>query len=260
MERVEPKKRLGQHFLRDRNIAEKIVNTLTGDGYDSVLEVGPGTGMLTEFLLKRNFMDFRVIEIDEESVAFIKERFPEFEKVIKGNFLEFDIDSSFDRPIAVIGNFPYNISSQIFFRILKYRDLIREVCCMVQKEVAERICAGPGSKTYGILSVLIQAFYSVEYLFSVSPSVFKPQPKVVSGVIRMKRNSIPVLDCNEELFFRVVKTCFNQRRKILRNPVRSAFRLRNEDFPLLNLRPEQLSVADFTDLTNWIEMNSAKSE
>ncbi|NSW94287.1 MAG: 16S rRNA (adenine(1518)-N(6)/adenine(1519)-N(6))-dimethyltransferase RsmA [Bacteroidales bacterium] len=260
MERVRPKKRLGQHFLKDRNIAEKISNSLTGDGYHSVLEVGPGTGILTGLLLKRNFRDFRVIEIDEESVAYLKERFPEFKNIISGDFLELDIDALFSEPIAIIGNFPYNISSQIFFRILKYRNIIREVCCMVQKEVAERICAGPGSRTYGILSVLIQAFYSAEYLFSVSPSVFAPPPKVLSGVMRMKRNSQSGPGCNEELFFKVVKTCFNQRRKILRNSLKKAFRITNEDYPLLSLRPEQLSVAEFTDLTNWIEENFIKSE
>lgn len=260
MERVIPKKRLGQHFLKDRNIAEKISNSLTGKGYDSVLEVGPGTGMLTGFLLNRNFSDFRVIEIDQESVIYLKARFPDFQNIIKGNILDLDIDSHFEGPVAVIGNFPYNISSQIFFRILKYRNKIIEVCCMVQKEVAERICAGPGSKTYGILSVLIQAFYSAEFLFSVSPSVFAPPPKVVSGVIRLKRLKKSNLDCNEELFFRVVKACFNQRRKIIRNPVRSFFSLKNEDYPLLNKRPEQLSVEEFIALTNWIELNEKKSE
>lgn len=260
IQRVIPKKRLGQHFLKDRNIAEKIAYSLTGKGYDTVLEVGPGTGMLTGFLINRNFSDFRVIEIDEESVTYLKNRFPEFKNIIKGNILDFDLDSQFNGPMAVIGNFPYNISSQIFFRILKYRNKIIEVCCMVQKEVGERICAGPGSKTYGILSVLIQAYYSAEFLFPVSPSVFIPPPKVDSAVIRLTRHSRKNLACNEELFPRIVKVCFNQRRKIIRNPLRSFFKLKNENYPLLNMRPEQLSVEQFIDLTNWIELNEEKSE
>lgn len=255
MSRVLPKKNLGQHFLKDRTIAERIAGTLTGNGYSTVLEIGPGTGILTEFLLERNFSDFRVIEIDNESVHFLKERFTESIEIIRGDFLELDIDSCFSGKFAVIGNFPYNISSQILFKVLDHKEKIAEVCGMFQKEVAERICASPGSKTYGILSVLIQAFYSAEYLFTVQETVFVPPPKVKSGVIRLKRNKVTDLGCDEILFKRVVKACFNQRRKTLRNSVRSAFTLKNEDYPDFGERPERLSVDRFVRLTNWISEN-----
>jgi 16S rRNA (adenine1518-N6/adenine1519-N6)-dimethyltransferase len=260
MNRVYPKKNLGQHFLTDKNIARKIALSLSGEGYGSVLEIGPGMGMLTGFLLERNFPDFRVIEIDNESVHYLRSNFPLIGSIIKGDFLTFDLDSHFDSKLAVIGNFPYNISSQIFFKILKHRDMVDEVCGMVQKEVAERICAGPGSKTYGILSVFLQAFYSAGYLFSVSNKVFSPPPKVQSAVILLKRNRVTDLGCDEDLFFRVVKACFNQRRKTLRNSVRSAFELKNYDYDQLHLRPEQLSVEGFVNLTNWISENLAASE
>jgi 16S rRNA (adenine1518-N6/adenine1519-N6)-dimethyltransferase len=255
MSRVQPKKNLGQHFLKDKGIAERIAGTLTGNGYSTVLEIGPGTGILTEFLLERNFPDFRVIEIDNESVHFLKERFTESIEIIRGDFLEMDIDSCFSEKFAVIGNFPYNISSQILFKVLNHKEKIAEVCGMLQKEVAERICASPGSKTYGILSVLIQAFYSAEYLFTVQETVFVPPPKVKSGVIRLVRNKVTDLGCDEILFKRVVKACFNQRRKTLRNSVRSAFTLKNEDNPDFGERPEQLSVDRFVRLTNWISEN-----
>ena len=254
MARVKPKKYLGQHFLKDRTIAEKISGSLTGKGYEAVLEIGPGMGILTGFIIARGFADLRVVEIDEESVSYLKDKFSGL-KIISGDFLDLDIDSLFPGKLAVIGNFPYNISSQIFFRILEHRDKVAEVCCMLQKEVAERICAGPGSKVYGILSVLLQAYYSVEYLFSVSPEVFSPPPKVKSGVIRLIRNEVDRLDCNEKLFFSVVKACFNHRRKILRNSVKAAFKLKNYDYGELYLRPEQLSVDQFVNLTRWIEGN-----
>jgi len=260
MLKVYPKKSLGQHFLKDKAIARKISESLTGEGYSSVLEIGPGMGILTDFLVRRQFADFRVIEIDNESVHYLKTNYPQLENIITGDFLAFDIDKFFEGKIAVIGNFPYNISSQILFRILNHRDKVAEVCGMLQKEVAQRICAKPGSKTYGILSVLIQAFYSAEYLFTVSNKVFSPPPKVLSGVIRLKRNKKERLDCDEELFFRVVKACFNQRRKTLRNSVRSAFELKSGDFHLYPLRPEQLDVAQFVELTNWIEKNLRTSE
>ncbi|MGB8490115.1 MAG: 16S rRNA (adenine(1518)-N(6)/adenine(1519)-N(6))-dimethyltransferase RsmA [Bacteroidales bacterium] len=254
MARVKPKKYLGQHFLKDRTIAEKISDSLTGSGYQAVLEIGPGMGILTGYIIARAFPDFKVVEIDEESVHYLKSKYPEL-KIISDDFLELDIDSLFPGKLAVIGNFPYNISSQIFFRILEHRDKVTEVCCMLQKEVAERICAGPGSKVYGILSVLLQAYYSAEYLFSVPPEVFSPPPKVLSGVIRLKRNGVERLGCDEKLFFSVVRACFNHRRKILRNSVKAAFTLKNYDYDELYLRPEQLSVDQFVRLTCWIGKN-----
>lgn len=260
MNKIRPKKNLGQHFLRDRNIAQRIAGTLTGEGYSSVLEIGPGTGILTEFLLKRNFSDFRVIEIDNESFYFLREKYPQIREIIRGDFLYMDIGSFFTGKLAVIGNFPYNISSQILFKIMDHRNSIVEVCGMLQKEVAERICSSPGSKTYGILSVLIQAFYRAEYLFTVDPDVFIPPPKVKSGVIRLRRNDVSALDCDERLFIKVVKAGFNQRRKTLRNSIRSAFRLKNEEYRDLTLRPEQLSVSQFVELTNWVEDNIILSE
>jgi len=260
MSRVKPKKSLGQHFLIDVGIAGKIAGSLTGSGYNSVLEIGPGMGMLTGFLLKREFPDLRVIEIDNESISYLQKRFPHFENIIKGDFLSMDIDSYFSEKIAIIGNFPYNISTQIFFKVLNHREKVVEITGMLQKEVAERICAGPGSKTYGILSVLLQAFYKAEYLFTVPEHVFSPQPKVKSGVIRLIRNDVKNLDCDEKMFFRVVKSCFNQRRKTLRNSVRAAFDLKRDDYFEFGLRPEQLSVNQFVQLTRWIEDNRILSK
>ena len=258
--RVFPKKSLGQHFLKDTATARKITDTLTGNGYGTVLEIGPGMGILTGYLLEKNFNDFRVIEIDNESVHYINEHFPELKNVITGDFLSLDIEKYFTDKMAIIGNFPYNISTQIFFKVLKHREKVVEIAGMLQKEVAERICAGPGSKTYGILSVLLQAFYKTEYLFTVSEHVFSPPPKVKSGVIRLMRNNVKNLDCDEVLFFRVVKACFNQRRKTLRNSVRAAFDLKRDDYPEFGLRPEQLSVDQFVQLTRWIDENRIKSE
>ncbi len=260
MARVQPKKNLGQHFLTDKSIAGKVAASLTGKGYDSVLEIGPGMGILTGFLMERRFRDFRVIEIDNESVHYLNAHFPALKTIIRGDFLSMDLDSYFPSKLAIIGNFPYNISTQIFFKVLKHREKVVELSGMLQKEVAERICAGPGSKTYGILSVLIQAFYRTEYLFTVPEHVFSPPPKVKSGVIRLTRNDITDLACNESLFIRVVKASFNQRRKTLRNSVRAAFELVREDNPLFGLRPEQLSVDQFIDLTNWVDENRKASE
>jgi len=260
MLKVNPKKNLGQHFLKDRGIAQKITDTLTGIGYSSVLEIGPGMGILTDFIIRKGFPDFRLIEIDNESVHYLRKNFPEIKTIITGDFLTLDIDAYFDCKFAIIGNFPYNISSQILFRVLNYREKIVEVCGMLQKEVAERIYAGPGSKAYGIMSVLIQAFYSAENLFTVSNEVFSPPPKVLSGVIRLRRNETIKLDCDENLFIRVVKACFNQRRKTLRNSVRSGFDLNTFDYHDFHLRPEQLSVNQFAELTNWIGMNLKSSE
>jgi 16S rRNA (adenine1518-N6/adenine1519-N6)-dimethyltransferase len=260
MTRVTPKKNLGQHFLKDKAIAARIASTLSGIGYDSVLEIGPGMGMLTGFLLERDFKDFKVIEIDNESVHYLNENFPELKSIISGDFLDMDLDTIFPGKMAVIGNFPYNISTQIFFKVLKHKEKVVEVSGMLQKEVAERICAGPGSKTYGILSVLLQAYYKTEYLFTVSEHVFSPPPKVKSAVIRLTRNDVESLGCDEKLFFRVVKASFNQRRKTLRNSVRSAFDLKRDDYSEFGLRPEQLSVEQFVKLTNWISENMAVSE
>ncbi len=257
--RVYAKKNLGQHFLKDTAIAKRIADSLTGVGYDTVLEIGPGMGVLTGFLTERNFSDFRVIEIDNESVHYLKANFPEL-NVITGDFLSMDIETYFPGKMGIIGNFPYNISTQILFKVLKHREKVIEIAGMLQKEVAERICAGPGSKTYGIMSVLLQAFYKTEYLFTVSEHVFSPPPKVKSGVIRLTRNDVMDLGCDEVLFFRVVKAAFNQRRKTLRNSVKSAFELTREDYPEFGLRPEQLSVSQFVQLTNWIGENSVKSE
>ena len=257
--RVYPKKNLGQHFLKDNGIARRIAGSLTGTGYSSVLEIGPGMGILTGYLLESGFKDFRVIEIDNESVHYIKNHFPGL-NVITGDFLSMNIDKFFNEKIAIIGNFPYNISTQIFFKVLQHRDRIIEITGMLQKEVAERICAGPGSKTYGILSVLLQAFYRVEYLFTVPEHVFSPPPKVKSGVIRLIRNEVKELDCNEKLFFRVVKASFNQRRKTLRNSVRAAFDLKRDDYHNFGLRPEQLTVDQFVALTVWIDENMIRSE
>jgi 16S rRNA (adenine1518-N6/adenine1519-N6)-dimethyltransferase len=258
--RVFPKKNLGQHFLNDKSIAIRIADSLTGSGYNTVLEIGPGMGVLTEYLLERRFNDFHVIEIDNESVHYIRENFPELNNIIKGDFLSLEIDKYFRDKIAIIGNFPYNISTQIFFKVLKHREKVVEIAGMLQKEVAERICAGPGSKTYGILSVLLQAFYTTEYLFTVSEHVFSPPPKVKSGVIRLVRNDVRKLECDEALFFRVVKACFNQRRKTLRNSVRAAFELKRDDYHEFGLRPEQLSVDQFVKLTRWIDENRIISE
>lgn len=260
MGRVQPKRNLGQHFLKDREIAYRIASSLTGKGYSSVLEIGPGMGILTSCLIERGFSDFRVIEIDNESVHYLKAHFPDLNNIIAGDFLTLDVDACFHGKMAIIGNFPYNISTQIFFKALKHRDKVTEIAGMLQKEVAERICSGPGSKAYGILSVLLQAYYNTEYLFTVPEHVFSPPPKVKSGVIRLIRNEVKNLDCDETLFSRVVKACFNQRRKTLRNSVRAAFDLTREDYGEFGLRPEQLSVEQFVKLTRWIEENRKKSE
>ncbi len=323
---VNPKKSLGQHFLADRNIAAKITRALSFDGYKNLLEVGPGTGVLTEHLLEKRDISLRLVEIDPESAAYLKERYPETKGMIdQEDFLRYTLSRKYTQPLAIIGNFPYNISSQIFFKILENRHLVKEVVCMVQKEVAGRIVAPPGSKTYGILSVLLQAYYDAVLLFTVPPQVFVPPPKVTSAVIRLTRRlkggegkagreaaaradenaarkadqeaaaragqkaggkaiqeaaGYAELPCNEKLFFRVVKTAFNQRRKMLRNSLgplllpgheitgNSISRQeinspegREDDWKgvrgtaggLLSHRPEQLTVNDFVTLTNYIE-------
>ncbi|TFH39358.1 MAG: 16S rRNA (adenine(1518)-N(6)/adenine(1519)-N(6))-dimethyltransferase RsmA [Bacteroidia bacterium] len=255
MSYVRAKKQLGQHFLTDMSVAEKVAGTLSLEGYDSVLEIGPGTGALTRFLMKRGISDLKAIEVDNESVEYLEQHFPSL-TLIKADFLKWDIGSLFDGRFAITGNFPYHISSQIFFRVLEERERVMEVTGMLQKEVAERICAGPGSKTYGILSVLLQTFYNVEYLFTVPPEVFHPRPKVTSAVIRLKRNNVSDPGCDFKLMKRVIKATFNQRRKMVRNSVRSVFDTGDSTIDLLTRRPEQLSVAEFVRLTNWIEENA----
>jgi 16S rRNA (adenine1518-N6/adenine1519-N6)-dimethyltransferase len=247
--RVRAKKHLGQHFLKDLNIAQRIVDGLSSHGnYDQVLEIGPGMGVLTQFLLPKTAFTTHVIEIDTESVAYLQKHYPDLSpRIIAGDFLKFNPDEHFSGTFAIIGNFPYNISSQIFFRALEIRDRIPEIVCMLQKEVAQRIASPPGNKDYGILSVFLQAFYDIDYLVSVPPGAFDPPPKVQSGVIRLRRNSVTALECNEKLFFRVVKTAFNQRRKTLRNALKPVGEM--PDHPLLNKRAEQLSVKDFVELT-----------
>ena len=248
---VRPKKALGQHFLVDRNIARKIVEALSCE-HEAVIEVGAGMGVLTRYLIDNQLDKLQVVEIDSESVKFLENNFPELRgHLVLGDFLKYDISQLSD-DVAVIGNFPYNISSQIFFQILKYRNSVRECVGMIQKEVAERIAACPGSKTYGILSVLLQAWYDIEYLFTVNENVFNPPPKVKSAVIRLKRNNVKELDCDEKLFVRVVKQAFNQRRKTLRNSLRTLIPVEIIDNEVFNKRPEQLSVAEFVELVNFI--------
>ena len=254
MSNVRPKKHLGQHFLTDLNIAQRIADGLTGHGaYKEVLEIGPGTGVLTQFLLEGE-PKVKVIDIDRESIAYLQSHFPALGKdIIAGDFLKDQVEKQMDCPFAIIGNFPYNISSQIFFRVLDLRNEVPEVVCMIQKEVADRLVSGPGNKTYGILSVLLQAYYDLEYLFTVKPGVFNPPPKVNSAVIRLKRNSIKQLDCDEKHFRMVVKAGFQMRRKTLRNalkPINLPEQLKDD--PMLDRRAETLSVADFVSLTNKI--------
>jgi 16S rRNA (adenine1518-N6/adenine1519-N6)-dimethyltransferase len=247
---VRPKKKLGQHFLKDRNIARKIVDSL-GATVPDVLEVGPGMGVLTRFLLQRPELNVHTIEIDTESVEYLQIHFPELNgRIHSTDFLKWDA-RQLPLQFSIIGNFPYNISSQIFFRILEWRNRVPEVICMIQKEVAERLCAPPGSKTYGILSVLLGAFYHTEYLFTVSEQVFIPPPKVKSAVIRLRRNLVEKLPCNEELFFRIVKAAFGKRRKMLRNSLKELELEIPEQFA--DKRPEQLSVAGFIQLTKMVE-------
>ena len=252
---VKPKKFLGQHFLKDLSIAKDIADTVDECPGLPILEVGPGMGVLTQFLMEKG-REVKVVELDFESVAYLRENFPALEgNIIEDDFLKLKLEKLFDgRPFVLTGNYPYNISSQIFFKMLDYKDLIP--CCtgMIQKEVAERIAAGPGSKTYGILSILIQAWYKVEYLFTVHEHVFNP-PKVKSAVIRMTRNETKELGCNERLFKLIVKTTFNQRRKTLRNSISSILEKGNplSNDPVFNKRPEQLSVQEFIELTNRVE-------
>jgi 16S rRNA (adenine1518-N6/adenine1519-N6)-dimethyltransferase len=248
---VKPKKHLGQHFLTDLNIAGKIAACLSND-YSTVCELGPGTGVLTKPLMENaSIKKLKLVEIDSESVVYLNEHFSDKRlSVLEADFLHFDLHKISEEPFALIGNFPYNISSQIFFKVLENRNLIPEVIGMIQKEVAERIASPPGNKTYGILSVLLQAWFDIEYCFSVSEKVFLPPPKVKSAVIRLVRNKTTKLDCDEKQFFTVVKTAFNLRRKTLRNALKPILKDRKVDHPLFDKRAEQLSVQEFVELTN----------
>ena len=266
MDQVRAKKALGQHFLTDLNIAQKICNSLSGgttENPDKVLEVGCGMGVLTQYLLRRDDIVTYGVDIDTESIAYLHAHYPDFTpRLREGDFLKMDLAEYFPEGVKVIGNFPYNISSQIFFKVLDYKEQVPQVVCMIQKEVAERIAEKPGTKTYGILSVLLQAWYDIEYLFTVGEGAFNPPPKVKSAVIRLVRNQRTSLGCDEALFKTVVKTGFNQRRKTLRNSLKPLIRAKadregwNEEQlaeftadPVFELRPERLSVEDFIGLT-----------
>ena len=249
MNPVNPKKKLGQHFLTDENIAQKIVNGLQSTA--NVLEIGPGMGVLTKYLIPK-CDQLKLIEIDHESVEYLSEAYPEFQaNIIQANFLKVNPTEIFSQEFSIIGNFPYNISSQIFFRVIENRELVPELVGMIQKEVAERLVSPPGNKTYGILSVILGAFYDMEILFLVSENVFTPPPKVKSAVIRLTRKENFELDCDEKLFFSVIKTGFNQRRKTLRNSLKSLWvnKLDTDEYPIFKKRPEQLGVEEFVELT-----------
>lgn len=254
---VKPKKHLGQHFLKDLHAAEKVAKSLLGHGgYKQLLEIGPGTGILTQFLLQREGFDLKVVEIDRESIAYLKEHFPQLEgNLIEGDFLKMDLEEKFSGQFAIVGNFPYNISSQILFKALDHRDRVPEIVGMFQKEVADRVCADPGSKIYGIISVLLQAFYNTEYLFTVEPGAFNPPPKVRSAVIRLTRNKVESLKCDERNFIRLVKMAFNQRRKKLSNTLKQFphYEKMDTSSEIWSRRPEQISVEEFIQLTHQFD-------
>ncbi len=255
---VRAKKHLGQHFLKDENIAKKIADTLTQENYKNVLEIGPGMGVLTKYLIDKD-LDVIAMELDQESVTYLNEHYKNNNlKVIPADFLKFDLSNFFNgESYAITGNFPYNISTQIVFKTLEWRDQIPEFTGMFQKEVAKRICEKEGSKAYGILSVLVQAFYDAEYLFTVPPSVFNPPPKVDSGVLRLRRKENYTLSCDEKMLFKVVKTAFQQRRKTLRNSLK-VFNLSDKlkEDAIFGQRPEQLSVSEFIKLTQKLEKDA----
>ncbi|WP_366186056.1 16S rRNA (adenine(1518)-N(6)/adenine(1519)-N(6))-dimethyltransferase RsmA [Flavobacterium ovatum] len=262
MEKVKAKKHLGQHFLKDESIAKAIADTLNLEGYDDVLEIGPGMGVLTKYLLEKPVTTY-VVEIDTESVEYLDANYPKLkDKIISKDFLKYDINEIFaGKQFAIIGNFPYNISTQIVFRMLEFKEQVPEFSGMFQKEVAERICEKKGTKAYGILSVLAQAFYDAEYLFTVDEHVFNPPPKVKSGVLRLRRKKDFSLPCSQKLFFTVVKTAFQQRRKTLRNSLKTlnlSDALREDE--VFNLRPEQLNVAQFIELTQKIEADGIQNQ
>jgi len=250
---LKPKKSLGQHFLKDENIAKKIVGCLSKKT-PNVFEVGPGTGVLTKYLITESDLNVFFIETDKDAVEFLKNKFPEnISRIIHADFLKLNINNFFCGTFSIIGNFPYNISSQIFFKVLEQKEYVDEIVCMIQKEVAERISSPPGNKKYGILSVLLQAYFDIEYLFTVNETVFFPPPKVKSAVIRLRRNQTSNLDCDEQLFVKIVKSAFNQRRKTLRNSIKN-FNIDKEKtgLELLGKRAEQLSVKDFVFLVKSI--------
>jgi 16S rRNA (adenine1518-N6/adenine1519-N6)-dimethyltransferase len=251
---VRAKKHLGQHFLNDENIARDTVGALLEkDKTSFIIEVGPGTGVLTQFLIN-DVENFLAMDVDGESVDYLKLKYPEKkDKIILSDFLEADLQKLAGQKFNVVGNFPYNISSQIMFKVLENKNSVDYVVGMFQKEVAMRLAEKPGSKVYGILSVLLQAYYDIEYLFTVHENVFTPPPKVKSAVIRLTRNNVQKLDCDEVLFKKIVKTTFNQRRKTIRNSVRTLFNNNELRHPLLDKRPEQLSVAQFVELTKFVE-------
>jgi 16S rRNA (adenine1518-N6/adenine1519-N6)-dimethyltransferase len=254
MTRFIAKKYWGQHFLQDKNIAHKIVSALSKE-LQTIVEVGPGTGVLTELLVQQQDRELYLIEVDLDLATYLKQTYPLLQdRIIVADFLKLGLAQLRHGPMAIIGNFPYNISSQIFFKVLEHRQQVHEVVGMIQKEVADRFVAKPGSKAYGILSVLLQAFYGLEYLFTVKPQVFTPPPKVLSAVIRLRRNNTLQLDCDENLFFRVVKAGFQQRRKMLHNALKPLLPpAAKQPFPLLLAkRAEQLTVTDFVVLTNYI--------
>lgn len=273
---VRPKKHLGQHFLTDRSIARRIVQALDHPPGACVIEIGPGKGILTEPLLERD-LRLVLIELDPESVHYLLNKWPQLEEgLIEKDFLKVDLDEVCSEPFHIIGNFPYNISSQIFFRILEYRHRVSSVVCMLQKEVADRIASPPGSREYGILSVLLGAYFNVEQLFTVKPGSFFPPPKVTSSVIRLTRNQVRTLPCDESLFTRTVKTVFNQRRKMIRNSIKSILlnldggsnllnkspegpEVPEEEFALLRRRPEELGVPEFIELTRWVKSKLSES-
>ncbi len=261
MRKVKAKKGLGQHFLTDPTVAGQIVDALTMDKNRSVVEIGPGTGVLTELLLNKD-IDLRAIDVDGESIRFLKEKYPEFQHLmIQGDFLKIDINLLFNSEFSIIGNFPYNISSQIFFKVLDNRNQINEIVCMLQREVADRIISPPGNRTYGILSVFLQAFYDTEKIIDVPPEVFRPPPKVWSSVIRLKRNEKKDLQCDEKLFRHVVKTGFQMRRKTLRNALKGLnLPASITQLELLDKRAERLSVGDFEFLTNLIANSTIENE
>jgi 16S rRNA (adenine1518-N6/adenine1519-N6)-dimethyltransferase len=250
---VKAKKHFGQHFLSDKNIANRIVESLSVNEVDLVVEVGPGMGILTEILLNKN-INCSFVEIDKESVEYLCNKFPLIkDKILFDDFLKLDLEKHFKGKIALIGNFPYNISSQILFKMLDSKDKVVELVGMFQKEVADRVVSNPGSRVYGIISVFIQAFYNAEKLFNLGPEFFSPPPKVDSTIIRLVRNSINKLDCDEKLFTKIVKHTFNQRRKMIRNGLKSIDNIDGFDSDYLTLRPEQLSVNDFVKLTNQLD-------
>ena len=250
---VKPKKYLGQHFLLDDSVSHRISESLCIKKKLNLLEIGPGTGALTKFLLQEN-IQLVTYELDQESIKYLNQNFPNL-KVYNQDILSVKWKTLFNDNFSVTGNFPYNISSQILFKIYENRDRVDQMVGMFQKEVAERVCSGDGTKKYGILSVLIQAYYNVEYLFTVNEDAFNPPPKVKSGVINIMRNNIKKLDCDEELFFKIVKAVFNQRRKMARNSLKAMIGDNKIDHPLLTKRPEQLSVANFIELTKLLESN-----